>query len=125
MQKYILKDATMVESGLEKIYKYPINPIDSKIHSDKAFVNIDNGFQGGTHWCCFIIKENKSYYFRSFGGQPDKFLQNQLPTPKTYHKYKIQDINSIICGSYCFYFFYLFERMKYYDTISKMYFVNE
>ena len=125
MQKYILKDATKVESDLQKIYNYPIKTRDSKIHSDKGFVNIDNGFQGGTHWCCFILKDNKSYYFHSFGGQPDKFLQNQLPKAETYHNYKIQDKNSNICGSYCLFFFHLFERMKYYDTVSKMYFVNE
>ena len=61
MQKYILKDATMVESALQIIYNYPINPRDSKVHSDKGFVNIDNGFQGGTHRCCFILKVPKSY----------------------------------------------------------------
>ena len=118
MKKYNLKNDTMNESQLQKLYKYPIYPRDSKIHSDKGFVNIDNGTQGGTHWTCFY----KSYYFDSFGGQPDKFLLNQLPTPIIYHKYKIQDINSNLCGSYCLYFFYLIEKMKYYDAILKMYF---
>ena len=36
---------------------------------------------GVSNWTCFIIKDNKSYYFDSFGGQPDKFLINQLPQP--------------------------------------------
>ena len=49
---------------------------------------------GGTHCTCSYIKGNKSYYFDSFGGQPDKFLLNQLPTPIFYHNYKIQDLNS-------------------------------
>ena len=44
------------------------NPKNSNIHSDKGFLNIDNGSQGGTHWCCFCIKDNKSQYFDSFGG---------------------------------------------------------
>ena len=70
----------------------------------------------------FIVKDNKSFYFDSFGGQPDKFLSNQLSKPIIYHNYKIQDINSRLCGSYCLYFFYLIERMNYYDTILKMYF---
>ena len=56
---------------------------------------------GGSHWVCFIIKDNKSYYFDSFGGQPDKFPLNQLPKPIIYHNYKIQDIISKLCGSYC------------------------
>ena len=112
----------MNEFELQKIYNYPIYPRDSKIHSDKRFINIDNGFQGGTHWTSFIVKDEKSSYLDSFGGQPDKFLLNQLPKPIIYHNYKIQDINSKLCGSYCLYFFYLIERMNYYDTFLKMYF---
>ena len=76
----------------------------------------------GTHWTCFIVKDNKSYSFDSFGGAPDKFLLNQLPKPIIHHKYKIQDNNSQLCGSYCLYFFYLIERMNYYDTILKLVF---
>ena len=122
MKKYKLKNDTMNESQLQKIYNYNIYLRDSKINSDKGFVNIDNGFQGGSHWCVFYVKNNKSYYFDSFGGQPDRFLLNQLPKPIIYHNYKIQDINSKLCGSYCLYFFYLIERLNYYDTILKMYF---
>ena len=122
MKKYNLKNDTMNESELQKIYNYHIYPRDSKIISDRGFVNIDNGSRGGTHWTCFIVKGNKSYYFDSFGGQPDKFLLKQLPKPIIYHNYKIQDINSQLCGSYCLYFFYLIDRMNYYDTILKLVF---
>ena len=122
MKKYNLKKDTMNESQLQRVYNYPIYRRDSKIHSDKGFVNIDNGSQGGTHWTCFSVKDNKSYYFDSFGRQPEKFLLDQLPKPIIYHNYKIQDLNSKLCGSYCLYFFYLIERMNYYDTIIKMYF---
>ena len=83
MKIYKLKIDTMNESELQRVYNYPIYPRDSKIYSDKGFVNIDNGSQGGTHWTCFYIKENKSYYFVSFGGQPDKFLPKKLPKPIT------------------------------------------
>ena len=117
MKKYKLKIDTMNESQLQKIYEYPIYPRDSKIYSDKGFVNIDNGIMGGSHWTCFYIKDNKSYYFDSFGGQPDKFLLNQLPKPMIYHNYKIQHIDSKLCGSHFLYFFYLIDRMKYYDAI--------
>ena len=122
MKKYNLKNYTINESQLQSIYNYPIYPRDSKIYSDRGFVNIDNGSQGGTHWTCFIVKDNKSYYFDSFGGQPDKFLLNHLAKPIIYHNYKIQDINSNLCGSYCLYFFYLIERMDYYDTVLKLVF---
>ena len=106
IKKINLKNDTMNESQLQIIYNYPIYPRVSKIFSDKGFVNIDNGSQGGTHWTCFIVKYNKSYSFDSFGGQPDKFLFNQLRKPMIYHNYKIQDINSKLCDSYCLYFFY-------------------
>ena len=112
MKKSNLKDDTMNESQLQRVYNYSIYTRDSKIHSDKGFVNIDNGQMGGTHWTCFYIKDNKSYYFDSFGGQPGKFLLKQIPKPIIYHNYKIQDINSKLCGSYCLYFFYLIERMN-------------
>ena len=92
------------------------------MYSDKGFVNIDNGSQGGTHWVDFIVKVKKSHYSESFGGAPDKFLLNQLPEPILYHNYKIQDINSKLCGSYCLYFCHFIERMKYYDTRLKTYF---
>ena len=122
MKKYNLKNDTMNESQLQKVYNFPIYPRDSKIYSDRGFVNIDNGSQRGTHWTFFYIKDNKSFYFDSFGVQPDKFLLNQLPKPIIYHNYKIQDINSKLCGSYCLYFFYLIERMNYYDTTLKLVF---
>ena len=122
MKKYNLKNDTMNESELQRFYNYPIYPRDSKYYSDRGFVNIDNGSQGGTPWTCFIVEDNKSYYFDSFGGQPDIFLAKQLPEPIIYHIYKIQNINSKLCGSFCLYFCYLIERMNYYETVLKMYF---
>ena len=122
LKKYDLKNDTMNESQLQKIYNYPIYPRDSKKYSDRGFVNIDDGTQNGTHWCVFYIKDNKSYYFDSFGGSPDKFLLKQLPKPIIYHNYKIQNITSKLCGSYFLYFFYLIERMNYYDAILELIF---
>ena len=124
MKKYKLKNDTMNESDLQRVYSYKIHRRDSKIITDKGFVNIDNGSFGGSHWTCFIVKDNKFSYYDSFGGAPDNFLFKQLPKPITYPNYKIQDINSKLCGSYCLYSFYLSERMNYYDTILKMYFDN-
>ena len=74
----------MNDSHLQKVYKFPIYRRDSKLFLDKEFVNIDNGSIGGPHWTCFIVKDYKSFYFDSFGGQPDKFLINRLPKPLTF-----------------------------------------
>ena len=122
MKKYNLKNDTMNEFELQKNYNIEIYPRDSKIYLDRSFINIDDGSQGGTHWTCFIVKDNKSLFFDSFGGAPDKFLLNQLPKPIINHIYKIQYINSKLCGSFCLYFFYLNERMNYFDAILKMFF---
>ena len=97
----------MNECELQRVYNYPIYPRDSKIHSDRGFVNIDNGSLGGTRGTCFIVKDNNSYCFDSFGDHPDNFLLFRLPKPITYHNYKKQDINSKLCGPYCLYFFLL------------------
>ena len=122
MKKYNLKIDTLNESQLQKIFNYKIYPKDSKIYSDKGFINIDDGSKGGSQWTCFIVKDNKSNYFDSFGGVPDTSLLNQIPKPVKYHRYKIQEINPKFCVSYCFYFFYFIERMNYYDTILKLVF---
>ena len=84
MKKNNLKNDSMNESDLQRVYNYPIYPRDSKIYSDKGFVNIDDRSQGGTHWTCFILKDNKTYYFHSFGCGPDKCLLKQLPKPIIY-----------------------------------------
>ena len=63
MRKNKLENDTLNESQLQRVYNYSIYSRGSKIYSDKGFVNIDNGSRGGTHWTCFIVKDNKSYYF--------------------------------------------------------------
>ena len=101
MKKYKLRNNTKKKSELQRIYNCKIDPRGNEIYSDKAIFNIEGGSQGGTHWTCFKIKDNKSNYFNSFGGQPDKNLLTQLPKPIKYHNYKIPDINSKLSGSYC------------------------
>ena len=56
MKKYNLENDTTKESQLQRIYNYPIYPKDSKIYSDKGFINIDDGSMGGSHWTCVFIK---------------------------------------------------------------------
>ena len=72
MKNFNLEDDTINEDELQRFYIYRIYPRDSTITTNKGFVNIDNGSMGGTNWTCFIVKDNRSYYFESFGGQPDK-----------------------------------------------------
>ena len=74
MEKFILKNDTMKELQLQRLHNYNLYPRDSYLDSDKGFVNIDVGYEGGSHWTCYKVKDNKSYFFDSFGGQPGKFL---------------------------------------------------
>ena len=52
----------MNESELQRVYNSEIYPRDSKIYSENGFVYLDNGSLDGSHWVCFIVKNNKSYY---------------------------------------------------------------
>ena len=61
MKQYNIKNNTLSEFELQRVYKYSIYPRDSTIYSDKGFVNIDDGSQNGNHWTCFIVKDDESY----------------------------------------------------------------
>ena len=61
VKNYKLKDITMNESDLQRVQNYHIYLRDSKITTDKWFVNIDNGQMGGTHWTSFSFKNSKSF----------------------------------------------------------------
>ena len=101
MKKHNLKNDTMNGSDLQRVYNHSIYPRHSKMITNKGFVIIDDGRTGGSHWCAFHVKHNKSYYFDSFCGQPDKNLHIQLPKPIFYHNYIVRDVNSKLYGSYC------------------------
>ena len=103
----------MNENDIQKVYIYPIFPRVSEVTTDNRFINIEDGEMGGNHWTCFYIKDNKSFHFDSFRGQPDKFLLQQLPKPMSFQNYKIQDNNGKLCGTYCLYYFYLIEVMDF------------
>ena len=102
--------------------KHPVYPRNPKITSDRGYNNIDDSSVGGSPLLCCRLKDNKSFYFDCFGGSLDKILPNQITKPLIYLNYKTQNKNSKLRGSYCLYFFYLIERMHYYNIFSKLYF---
>ena len=59
MEKNKLETDTLNETDLQRVYKYPTNPGDSKYYSGKRYVNLENGSMGGTHWTCFIVKDKE------------------------------------------------------------------
>ena len=50
----------MTESDLQLVYNYRIYLGYYEKLTDKEFVILDNGSMVGTHWTCFIVKDNKS-----------------------------------------------------------------
>ena len=76
MENNNLEKDTRNESELQRVYNYKIYPRDSITTTVKGCVIIDNGKMGGSHWTCYLLKDNKSFYFGSFEGQRYKFLIN-------------------------------------------------
>ena len=88
MKKYNLRDDTMAESVLQQVYIFPIYPRGSKMYSDKGFVNKDDGSQGGSHWCCFVIKIRNPFTLTALDSILIFFSPYQLPKPIIYPNYK-------------------------------------
>ena len=74
LKKYNVKNDTVNESEIQIVYNFPMYRRASMKTADEIFVNVDNGKMDGTHCVCYYIKDNKSFYFHSVGGQPDKNL---------------------------------------------------
>ena len=65
--------------------------------------NLENSDQSGSHWCSLSRKNDDIFIFDSFGvGYMPK---NIYKIYKNYNiitnEYRIQDINSILCGMFC------------------------
>ena len=120
MRKYKSRDDTINGKDMQKVYICDIIAGHSSKTAAEAFVKIDNGQMGGTHWTYLYLKKNKAYYFNSFGGYLYKSILKQLTKPRSFQNYYLQDKNSTKCGTYCFYFFYLIGRMNYHNAVLKI-----
>ena len=76
MKNFNLKEVTMNESALDKVYNYHIYSGDSMLTTNNVFKIIDNGAHGGIYWTYFYIKDNKSFYFHSIGDNLINFYSN-------------------------------------------------
>ena len=56
MKKNNLKDDSLNESELKRVYPSFIYLRDSNLATDKGFAFADIGRTGATHWTCFHIK---------------------------------------------------------------------
>ena len=98
--KYGFNDETMKENDLTRKLKIKISN-GSEITTKRGFVNIDNGSMGATHWTCFYMKDNKSFYVDSIGVYLDNFILEKLPKPIPFHFLKFENVSSNLCGVSC------------------------
>lgn len=88
-------------------------PIHEPWNDECMVINHDSIQNHGTHWSCYVKKDENVFYFDSFG---------KLPPPKEliiylgskcviYYNYKrYQQFNTKICGHLCLRFLYEFYR---------------
>ena len=67
--------------------------------------NIDSINNSGTHWVSVFIKNNKCYYFDTYGFPPTKELMVYLKDIKYRYNqtFKLQKPDEVICGHLCLY----------------------
>jgi hypothetical protein len=79
-------------------------------------INLDKSTSTGTHWCV-IYKNDKTFYFDSYGFPPPEEIQNII-RPYIYSNKQIQDINSSSCGYYVILFIMFINKNKHKDDIE-------
>jgi hypothetical protein len=97
--------------------------VNRKSTEDECLVlNIDNSKNQGTHWTCLFIKNNKLYYFDSFGFEPPLEVKDYYKGEERYYNsFKIQQNDEVICGHYCIYVLYrLSNGYDFYDILDEL-----
>lgn len=64
------------------------------------------------HYTVIIKEKNKSYYIDPFGCYPEQKVIDNLNHPIKVNTFKIQDINSNICGPLCISMLKVFQKSK-------------
>ena len=68
-----------------------------------GILNLDSSDGNGTHWVAWFKKNNKKYYFDSYGLQPPSELINYLKSPIFYNTEQVQQADQVFCGHLCLY----------------------
>jgi hypothetical protein len=74
-------------------------------NDNKLFIiNLSKTTEKGSHWICYSIYNNNSFYYDSFGRKPPIEIIEHLKKNNfylMYNKKKHQDKNDYSCGWYC------------------------
>ena len=69
--------------------------------NESGILNLDDSSGDGTHWVLWYRKNNKNFYFDSYGIQPPLELRQYLKSPIFYNTEKIQPKGEVFCGHLC------------------------
>lgn len=87
-----------------------------------GIINLDDGRNGGTHWCCFIKVKNDKFYFDSYGLQPPTELVDYLKGSVYYNSERVQPDNMVCCGHLCLYVLKKLQNgMGFQDVINTLF----
>ena len=94
---------------------YMKDEIPSDLKEGNYIINLQNSYENGSHWTCFIKDKNDIFYYDSFGvvmpqNAYDIFIKN---SKNLYYidKYD-QDLNATSCGWYCIAFLFYMNNTK-------------
>jgi len=68
-----------------------------------GILNLDDSGGNGTHWTAWYRRNNRNYYFDSYGIQPPLELKTYLNGTILYNTEKIQPKGEVFCGHLCLY----------------------
>ena len=86
-------------------------------------LNMDDSKGDGTHWTSLYSKNNKCYYFDSYGFDPPTEVKNYCRGKENYsNSFKIQTPDEVICGQFSLYIIYKLNKdVPFYDILSELY----
>ena len=64
-------------------------------------LNLNLSNEPGSHWVCWFKRNNKKYYFNSFGLPPPKELIDYLGSPILHSTFQLQGLKDQNCGKWC------------------------
>ena len=87
-----------------------------------GILNLDSIRNAGTHWTCWIKKQNTFCYFDSFGVQPPREFETYVDCDILYSTYQIQKIGDVICGQLCLQVLYdvMVLKLDFHDVLLKL-----
>ena len=86
-----------------------IKKLPGKSNDFYSIINYNNSNQPGSHHVAFISKNNKRYYFDSFGFEPQQEIIKRYSPLRT-SNYQVQAYNTELCGQLSLLVIYLISK---------------